>query len=162
MSDIDLPILAYSIQADVYTILWFSDMLLPSADLFPDFIFLTSPHERSADSIPRIFEVTLQATKPRTLVDGNEYFWCHIWLLQSVISLLFQIKSLLLKGSFLWLNKVNSLQNVSIDSCNSFYVDPENKLLITLFTWIWCLFYEFLNTSSLMWGITYNIQPVTA
>ena len=49
-------------------------MLLPSADLFPDFIVLTSPHERFADPIPIIFEVTLQATKPRTLVDGNDYF----------------------------------------------------------------------------------------
>ena len=49
-------------------------MSLPRADIFPDFIVLTSPHERSADPIPRIFEVTLQATKPRTVVDGNEYF----------------------------------------------------------------------------------------
>ena len=49
-------------------------MSLPRADLFPDSIVLTSPHERSADPIPGIFEVTLQATKPRTLVDGNEYF----------------------------------------------------------------------------------------
>ena len=49
-------------------------MSLPRADLFPDFIVLTSPHERFADPIPIIFEVTLQATKPRTLVDGNEYF----------------------------------------------------------------------------------------
>ena len=48
-------------------------MTLPRADLFPDFIVLTSPHERSADPIPRFFEVTLQATKPRNLVDGNEY-----------------------------------------------------------------------------------------
>ena len=49
-------------------------MSLPRADLFPDFIVLTSPHQRSADPIPRIVEVTLQATKPRTLVDGKEYF----------------------------------------------------------------------------------------
>ena len=49
-------------------------MSLPRADFFPDFIVLTSPHERSADLIPRTFEVTLQATKLRTLVDGNEYF----------------------------------------------------------------------------------------
>ena len=62
-----------AIQADVYTILCFSEMSLTSADIFPDFIVLTSPHERSADPIPIIFEVTLQATKPRTLVDGNEY-----------------------------------------------------------------------------------------
>ena len=74
MSDTDLPILDSSIQADVYTILCFSEMSLPSADIFPDFIVLTSPHERSVDPIPRIFEVTLQATNPRTLVDGNEYF----------------------------------------------------------------------------------------
>ena len=49
-------------------------MLLPRVDLFLDFIVLTSPHERSADPTPIIFEVTLQATKPRTLVDGKEYF----------------------------------------------------------------------------------------
>ena len=49
-------------------------MSLSRADLFPDFIVLTSPHERLTDPIPRIFEVTLQATKPRTLVDGEEYF----------------------------------------------------------------------------------------
>ena len=49
-------------------------MSLPRADLFTDFIFLTSPHERSADPIQRIFEVTLQATKPINLVDDKEYF----------------------------------------------------------------------------------------
>ena len=49
-------------------------MSLPRADIFPDFIVLTPPHERSADPIPRIFEVTLQATKPKNMVDGNEYF----------------------------------------------------------------------------------------
>ena len=49
-------------------------MLLPRPDIFPDLIVLTSPHERSADPIPIIFEVTLQATKPRTLIDGIEYF----------------------------------------------------------------------------------------
>ena len=49
-------------------------MSLPRADLFLDFIVLTSPHELSADPISRFFEVTLQATKPRTVVDGNEYF----------------------------------------------------------------------------------------
>ena len=46
-------------------------MTLPRADLFPDLIVLTSPHERSADPITRNFEVTLQATEPRTLVDGK-------------------------------------------------------------------------------------------
>ena len=50
-------------------------MSLPRADLFSDLIVLTSPHERSEDPIPGIFEVTLQATKPRTFVDGNEYFY---------------------------------------------------------------------------------------
>ena len=49
-------------------------MSLPRADLFPDLIVLTSPHELSADPNPRIFKVTLQAKKPRTLVYGNEYF----------------------------------------------------------------------------------------
>ena len=49
-------------------------MSLPRAYLFPGFIVLNSLHERSADPIPRIFEVTPQATKPRTVVDGKEYF----------------------------------------------------------------------------------------
>ena len=49
-------------------------MSLRMSDIFLDLIALTSPHERSEDPIPRIFEVTLEATKPRTLVDGNEYF----------------------------------------------------------------------------------------
>ena len=49
-------------------------MSLLRADLFPDLIVLISSHERSADPIPRTFEVTLQATKPRTLVDGKGYF----------------------------------------------------------------------------------------
>ena len=49
-------------------------MSLPRADLFPDVMVLTSPHERSADPIPRIFVFTLQATKSSTVVDGNEYF----------------------------------------------------------------------------------------
>ena len=49
-------------------------MSLTGSDLTPDFIVLTSPHERSVDPIPSIFEVTLQVTKPKSLVDGNEYF----------------------------------------------------------------------------------------
>ena len=49
-------------------------MSLPRADIFPDLIVLTSPHERSEDPITRGFEVTLQATKPRTLVDSKNYF----------------------------------------------------------------------------------------
>ena len=49
-------------------------MPLTEADILPDFIVLTSPHEHSADPIPSSFEVTLQATKPRTLVGGKEYF----------------------------------------------------------------------------------------
>ena len=48
-------------------------MSLPRYDIFPDFIVFTSPQERSEDPIPRIFEVTLQGAKPRTLVDGKEY-----------------------------------------------------------------------------------------
>ena len=47
-------------------------MSLPRDDIFPDLIVLTSPHESSSNPIPRIFEFTLQATKPRTLVDGKE------------------------------------------------------------------------------------------
>ena len=134
MWDRVLPILASSIQEDVYKILCFLEKSLPRADIFPDVIVLTSPHESSADPIPRIFEVNLQVTKPRTLVDGNDYFWCHRWLLPSLISLLFQIKSFLSKGSFIWLNKVYSLQNVLRVPCNFFSVDPANKVLITLFT----------------------------
>ena len=49
-------------------------MSLLRADLFADLIVLTSPHELSEDPIPEIFEVTLQATKPRTLLDGKDYF----------------------------------------------------------------------------------------
>ena len=49
-------------------------MSLPRADLFSDFIVLTSPHERSADTIPNIFKVTLQAIKTTTFVDVKEYF----------------------------------------------------------------------------------------
>ena len=61
-------------QADVYAIICFSEMSLPIADIFPNFILLTPPHERSADPIPRIIEFTLQAKKPRTLLDGKDYF----------------------------------------------------------------------------------------
>ena len=49
-------------------------MSLPRADLSLDLMVLTLPHELSADHILSIFEVTLQATKLKTLVDGNEYF----------------------------------------------------------------------------------------
>ena len=49
-------------------------MSLPISDLFPDFSVLTSTHEFSVDPIPRMFEVTLQDTKPRTLDDINECF----------------------------------------------------------------------------------------
>ena len=48
-------------------------MSLPRAYIFTDLIVLTPPHERSEDPIPSIFEVTLQATIPRTLVDDKEY-----------------------------------------------------------------------------------------
>ena len=58
-------------QAGVYTILYFSEISLPGADIFPGLIVLTSPHECSEDPIAIIFEVTLQATQPRTLVDGK-------------------------------------------------------------------------------------------
>ena len=46
----------------------------PRSDIFPDLVVLTSPHERSADPIPSIFEVTLQDTKARTLLDDKDYF----------------------------------------------------------------------------------------
>ena len=49
-------------------------MLLPRADILPDLVVLTSPHELSTDPIPIIFEVTLQAKNPRTLVDNEDYF----------------------------------------------------------------------------------------
>ena len=52
-----LTIIASSIQADVYTIICFSEMSLLRADVLPHLIVLTSPHERSADPITRIFEV---------------------------------------------------------------------------------------------------------
>ena len=54
--------------------LFFSDTSLLIVDLFPYLIFLTSPQEYSAALIPRIFDVTLHATKPSTLVYGREYF----------------------------------------------------------------------------------------
>ena len=136
-------------------------MSLPRPDLFTYLIVLTSPHERSAYPIPRSFEVSLQATKPRTLVDGTEFLWFHRWLLPSLISLLLQINHFLSKGSLFWLKFLYSLQNASRVTCNYFSVDPANKVLITLFIWIWCLFCVFLKTSYLMWGITHNIQPVT-
>ena len=116
----------------------------------------------AADPIPIIFEVTLQAKKPRTLVDGKDYFWCHRWLLPSLISLLFRINSLLPKGSFLLLNFLYLLQNASRVSCDYFSVDPSNKLLIILFTWICWLFFTFIKKYYLMWVITHDIQPVTS
>ena len=58
---------------------------------FPDLIVLTSPHERSADTLPIIFKFTLQDAKPRTLVDVKDCFWCHKWLLLSRIYLILQI-----------------------------------------------------------------------
>ena len=91
-------------------------MSLPRADLFPDLIVLTSPHERSAYPIPSIFGDTLQATKPITFVDVKDYFWCHRWLLPSLISLLFHINSLLSKGSLLWLKFLYSIQCLDIGS----------------------------------------------
>ena len=52
-------------------------MSLPRADLLSDLIVLASPHEKSADSIPIIFESILQAKKQITLVDGKEYYLFH-------------------------------------------------------------------------------------
>ena len=80
-------------------------------------------------SYSNIVFVTLKATKPITLVDGKEYFLCHIWLLLSLIYLLFQINALLSNVSLLWLKFLYSLQNVSRVSCDSFSVDPEKKYL---------------------------------
>ena len=74
MFDEFFPIIASSMQTYVYTIISFSEMSLPGSDIFPDLIVLISLHERSADHIPIFFELTLQATKPRTLVDGIQYF----------------------------------------------------------------------------------------
>ena len=79
MCDRVLPNIASSMQSYVYTIVCFSEMPLTWADIFPDFIVLISPHEHSADPIPSVFEVAMKATKPRTLVGGKEYFWCHQW-----------------------------------------------------------------------------------
>ena len=61
-------------QADVYTILCFSEISLPRDDILSDLIILTSPHERSEDPTPIFFEVIMQATTPRTLVDGKTDF----------------------------------------------------------------------------------------
>ena len=72
-----LPILPSSMQAYVYTILCFSEISLQRADILPDFTVLTSPHERSADTIPLIVDVTLQSTTPKTLVDSKDYLLCH-------------------------------------------------------------------------------------
>ena len=72
--NIVLPIIDSSMQVDVYTILCLSEISPPRAHIFPDLVFLTSPYEQSTDPIPSIFEVTLQATKPRTLVGGKKYF----------------------------------------------------------------------------------------
>ena len=60
---------------------------------FPRLIVFTSPQELSDALIPRTFYVTLNATKPRTLMQGSEYFWFHKWLLPSLIYLLLQINS---------------------------------------------------------------------
>ena len=122
---------------------------------FPEFIILTSPHERAADHITRIFEVTMQATKSRTLVEGKDYFWCRRLLLPSMMSLLFQINSLLPKNIILMIEILYLLQKVLKVSGNYFPVDPTKKLLITVFTWI-SLFV------SVMVVITHDIQPVTA
>ena len=55
-------------------------------------------------SYPKNYEVTPQATKPKTFVDGKEYFWYHRWLLPPHISSLLQLNSLLSRGSFSRLN----------------------------------------------------------
>ena len=48
------------------------DMLL--AYLFPYKIVFTSTQELSPAPIPGTFDVTIHATKTRTLVQGSEYF----------------------------------------------------------------------------------------
>ena len=70
--------------------LWY---ITANSRYFPRLNFFTSPQERSAVPIPRTFDVTLHTTKPRTLVQGSEYFWCHKWLLPYLMSLLFHINS---------------------------------------------------------------------
>ena len=52
MFDRVLPIISSSMQSDVYTVLYLSEISLPRADIFPDLIILTSPHELSKDHIP--------------------------------------------------------------------------------------------------------------
>ena len=71
MFDIVLPIIDSSMQIYVYTILCFSEMSLPKAYILPGFIVLTSPQEHSEYPFPRIFEVTLQDTTTRTLLEGK-------------------------------------------------------------------------------------------
>ena len=55
MFDGVFPILASSIQVDVYTILCVSDMSIPGADILPGLIVFKSFRERSTDPIPRTF-----------------------------------------------------------------------------------------------------------
>ena len=46
-------------------------------DIFPDLIVLKYPHECSADPIQITFEVTLQATTPKTLVVYADLVMAH-------------------------------------------------------------------------------------
>ena len=55
------------------------------ADIFPYLIVFTSPQERSAAPTPRTFDVTLHATKPRTLVKGSEYFCIHDYFFDRIL-----------------------------------------------------------------------------
>ena len=63
--------MASEILINVYTILCFSEMSLPSADLFPDFIVLTSPHERSADPIPSLLDWVTMYQHPICIIDSQ-------------------------------------------------------------------------------------------
>ena len=61
-------------QADVKTTLCFYDTLLLIEDLLPYLVVFNSPQERSTVPITRTFDMNLHAKKPRTLVQGGEYF----------------------------------------------------------------------------------------
>ena len=109
----------------------------------------------------RTFDVNLHATKPRTLVKRSEYFWCHKWVLPSLMSLLFHINSSASYEPTLLSNAVYSVQNIYWVTAISSSDNPQNNVLITLLTcFLWSLS-EWYFSSLRVWVITHNIHPVT-
>ena len=90
--------------------LWY---ITANSRYFTIFIFITSPQERSAASIPRTFDMTLHATKPIIFVQWSAYFWFHKWMIPYLVSLLFHNNSSASNNSFLLSNPVYSVQNMS-------------------------------------------------